>query len=116
MTRQIATAVGATRFGLGLDISADLVAAASDRAMRTGFANIRLVQGDTAAVMPEKAPFDRLFSRFGLFFLPSPILPSPICAGCCAKVGGSASRYRHQSPPILGSAASWTLSTSILTC
>ncbi len=71
-TRQIAAMVGNTGFALGLDISADLVAAASDRATRAGLANIRFEQGDAATAMPAEAPFDRLFSRFGSMFFPEP--------------------------------------------
>lgn len=71
-TRQIAAAVGNTGFALGLDISADLVAAATDRARRVDLANIRFEQGDAATAMPEEAPFDRLFSRFGSMFFPEP--------------------------------------------
>src|SRR3546814_1822119 len=65
-------AVGNTGWGLGLVLSPDLVAAASERARRTGLANIRFVQGDAATAMPEEAPFDRLFSRFGTMFFPKP--------------------------------------------
>ena len=71
-TRRIAAAVGNTGLALGLDLSPDLVAAASERARRTGLANIRFVQGDAATAMPEEAPFDRLFSRFGTMFFPKP--------------------------------------------
>ncbi len=71
-TRQIASAVGNAGFALGLDISPDLVAAASDRAARAGLANIRFEQGDAASVMPAEAPFDRLFSRFGSMFFADP--------------------------------------------
>lgn len=71
-TRQIAAAVGNTGFALGLDISADLVATASDRATRAGIVNIRFEQGDAATAMPKEAPFDRLFSRFGSMFFPQP--------------------------------------------
>lgn len=71
-TRQIAAAVGSSGFVLGLDISADLVAAASDRARRAGLGNLRFAQGDAAIAMPAEAPFDRLFSRFGTMFFPEP--------------------------------------------
>lgn len=71
-TRRLAAAVGGTGFALGLDISPDLVAAASERAQRVGLANIRFEQGDAATAMPEEAPFDRLFSRFGTMFFPDP--------------------------------------------
>ncbi|WP_414902639.1 class I SAM-dependent methyltransferase [Sphingomonas flavalba] len=71
-TQQIATAVGNGGRVLGLDISTDLVAAAGDRARRAGHTNIRFEQGDAATAMPGGAPFDRLFSRFGLMFFPHP--------------------------------------------
>lgn len=71
-TRRIASAVGSSGFVLGLDISADLVAAASIRAKHAGLAHIRFEQGDAATVMPAEAPFDRLFSRFGSMFFPQP--------------------------------------------
>lgn len=71
-TRQIAAAVGYTGFALGLDISADLVATASERATRAGLTNIRFEQGDAATVVPAEAPFDCLFSRFGSMFFPEP--------------------------------------------
>lgn len=71
-TRQIASAVGDAGFALGLDISPDLVAAASERARRAGLANIRFEHGDAATAMPAEAPFDRLFSRFGSMFFPEP--------------------------------------------
>lgn len=71
-TRQIASAVGNTGFALGLDISPDLVTAASERAQRAGLSSIRFEQGDAACVMPAEAPFDRLFSRFGTMFFPEP--------------------------------------------
>lgn len=71
-TRRIASAVGGAGFALGLDISADLVAAAADRARHAGLARIRFVQGDAATSMPAEAPFDRLFSRFGTMFFPAP--------------------------------------------
>ena len=71
-TRQIADMVGKAGFALGLDISPDLVATARDRATRAGLTNIRFEQGDAAMAMPAEAPFDRLFSRFGLMFFPQP--------------------------------------------
>src|SRR3546814_21197231 len=69
-TRRIAAAVGNTGLALGLDLSPDLEAAASERARRTGLANIRFVQGAAALARPEDAPFDRLFSRSCTMFFP----------------------------------------------
>ena len=71
-TRRIAGLVGKGGFALGLDISPDLAATASERAARAGLSNIRFQQGDAATAMPAEAPFDRLFSRFGSMFFPEP--------------------------------------------
>jgi SAM-dependent methyltransferase len=71
-TRRIAAAVGNTGLALGLDLSPDLVVTASERARRASLANIRFVQDDAATAIPEEAPFDRLFSRFGTMFFPEP--------------------------------------------
>src|SRR3546814_4587898 len=69
-TRRIAAAVGNTGLALGLDLSPDLVAAASERARRTGLANIRFFQGDAATALPEQAPFARLLLPLGQMFFP----------------------------------------------
>ena len=71
-TRQIAAAISDTGFALGLDISPVLVAAAGERAARAGLSNVRFEQGDAATAMPNEAPFDRLFSRFGSMFFSDP--------------------------------------------
>ena len=71
-TRRIAEKVGETGFALGLDISGELVALAQDRAQAAGLRNIRFEEGDAAIAMPEEAPFDRLFSRFGTMFFADP--------------------------------------------
>ncbi|PKP97315.1 MAG: SAM-dependent methyltransferase [Alphaproteobacteria bacterium HGW-Alphaproteobacteria-13] len=71
-TRRIAATVGESGLAVGLDLSPDLVAAASDRARGAGLANIRFEQGDAAMAMPREAPFDRLFSRFGTMFFARP--------------------------------------------
>lgn len=69
---EIARAVGLDGAVLGLDISADLVAAAGRRAAQAGLANIRFEAGDAATSIPADAPFDRLFSRFGCMFFGEP--------------------------------------------
>ncbi len=71
-TQQIASIVGEEGHVAGLDISADLIALARERADATGVPNIRFEVGDAAAVKPAGAPFDRLFSRFGTMFFPDP--------------------------------------------
>jgi SAM-dependent methyltransferase len=71
-TRQIARAVGGSGLAVGLDIAPVLVAAAARRADEEGIGNIRFEQGDAARAMPPEAPFDRLFSRFGVMFFAEP--------------------------------------------
>lgn len=71
-TRAIAAAVGPSGEAVGLDISPDLVAGAAERAAAEGARNVRFEQGDAALAMPAGAPFDRLFSRFGLMFFAEP--------------------------------------------
>jgi SAM-dependent methyltransferase len=64
----IAERVGPSGSVTGIDISAALVAESARRAGAAGLANARFVAGDATVVMPEDAPFDRLFSRFGSMF------------------------------------------------
>lgn len=72
-TLAIAQSVGAQGSAVGLDISPDLVHAASARAATAGLGNISFVCGDAATTMPSGAPFDRLFSRFGSMFFSEPV-------------------------------------------
>lgn len=71
-TRSIGGRVGSSGLAIGIDISADLVDAANARARAAGLPNVRFVAGDAAVAMPEDAPFDRLFSRFGCMFFDQP--------------------------------------------
>lgn len=71
-TLEIARTVGSDGTVVGLDISADLTNAAIARAQAAGLGHVRFQQGDAAVVMPEEAPFDRLFSRFGCMFFAQP--------------------------------------------
>lgn len=69
-TRRIGAAVGTEGLAVGLDISAALVAEAARRA--AGLANVAFLAGDAATATPPQAPFDRLFSRFGVMFFAEP--------------------------------------------
>lgn len=71
-TIRIARAVAPGGSALGLDISPALVAEARRRAGDAGLANIGFACADAAAVVPEGAPFDRLYSRFGSMFFADP--------------------------------------------
>lgn len=71
-TRRIAELVGPDGSAVGLDISADLVDAANERARNARLANVRFMQGDAATAMPADAPFDHIFSRFGCMFFTDP--------------------------------------------
>jgi SAM-dependent methyltransferase len=65
---EIARQVGPRSNVMGLDISPTLIAAAERRAQRSGLGNLSFRCGDAATVSLPEAPFDRLFSRFGLMF------------------------------------------------
>lgn len=67
----IAAAVGPSGSVVGLDISPDLIAKATERASTDAIANARFQCIDAAAYTPE-APYDRLFSRFGSMFFAEP--------------------------------------------
>jgi len=68
----IARRVGPSGSVTGLDISEALVAESTRRAAATGFTNVHFVAGDASVAMPDGAPFDRLFSRFGSMFFADP--------------------------------------------
>jgi SAM-dependent methyltransferase len=53
---------------LGVDISAQLVAAAGRRAQAEHLGNVSFLCADATTVVIEGPPFDRLFSRFGIMF------------------------------------------------
>jgi SAM-dependent methyltransferase len=67
----IAAAVGVAGSVVGVDISPDLTATATERARAAGVTNVRFVCADAACYQPEK-PFDRLCSRFGSMFFTAP--------------------------------------------
>lgn len=70
------TAIPSARAGanvLGVDISRNLVAAASRRAAEQGLANCRFQQGDASNLAGlENKTFDRVVSIFGAMFAPKP--------------------------------------------
>lgn len=72
-TIAIAAAVAPGGCVLGLDISPDLIAAATRRAEQAGAANARFLCADAATACLPDAPYDRLFSRFGSMFFPEPV-------------------------------------------
>lgn len=57
---------------MGVDISPDLVAAARERAAKSGATNIAFTCADASTVTLDDAPYDRLFSRFGSMFFDDP--------------------------------------------
>lgn len=69
---EIGRRVGPQGAVLGIDISPALVAAAQRRAQAAGLGNVKFLCADAAAASPDGAPFDRLFSRFGVMFFPDP--------------------------------------------
>jgi len=67
-TLEIARAVGPTGSALGVDVAPQLVALATQRATNLGIGNASFVTADAQRAQPGGAPFDRLFSRFGVMF------------------------------------------------
>ena len=72
-TLAIADAVAPSGKVMGLDISPDLIAAAQERADKSGAGNIAFTCADAATVQLPDAPYDRLFSRFGSMFFEDPV-------------------------------------------
>jgi len=69
-TLMLAGAVGARGRVVGVDVSAPLLAVARRRA--ASVANVMFVEGDAQTMAPPGAPFDAVFSRFGLMFFDQP--------------------------------------------
>jgi SAM-dependent methyltransferase len=69
-TLELAGRVGAGGRVVGLDVSAPLLAMARRRA--AGAANVTFVAADAQTTPPPGAPFDAVFSRFGLMFFDQP--------------------------------------------
>jgi len=67
-TAEIGRAVGPNGEALGIDVSEALLATARQRA--AGAANVRFIRADAGSAMLDGAPYDRLFSRFGIMFFP----------------------------------------------
>lgn len=71
-TLAIARAVAPDGHVLGLDVSPVLVAEARRRTRALAAQGIDYVLADASCDTPQGAPFDRLFSRFGVMFFPDP--------------------------------------------
>ncbi|MGD2133538.1 MAG: methyltransferase domain-containing protein [Maricaulaceae bacterium] len=71
-TLDIARRLGPEGFVLGLDVSPALVGAANERAEAEDHNRIAFRLADAAVDTPPEAPFDVLFSRFGLMFFEDP--------------------------------------------
>ena len=65
---EIARRVGPKGAVLGVDISAPLIAAAERRAQQAAADNVSFRCADAAIAQLPEAPFNRMFSRFGLMF------------------------------------------------
>lgn len=64
----IARKLGAEGHVTGIDIAPQLVAEAQQRALRQGIGNVSFEAGDAQYFTPGRAPFDKIFSRFGVMF------------------------------------------------
>ena len=67
-TIEIGRAVGAEGEAVGVDVSQGLIETARQRAAGAG--NVRFLVADAGSAKLDGAPYDRLFSRFGIMFFP----------------------------------------------
>ena len=74
-TLQTGTLVGTDGAATGVDISAPMLARASERAAAAGLENTRFVEGDAQVATSSDlgGPFDLVLSRFGVMFFADPI-------------------------------------------
>jgi SAM-dependent methyltransferase len=66
----LAEQVGSAGRVVGVDVSAPLLAMGRERA--AGFDNVSFVEADAQTTAPPGAPFDAVFSRFGVMFFADP--------------------------------------------
>jgi len=71
-TRRAAHAVGAGGRVVGLDISAQMLAAAAERPSEDGGAPLEWVTADAVCWQPDPGAFDVVLSRFGVMFFSDP--------------------------------------------
>ena len=69
----VARAVGASGTVVGFDISAPLVALATQRAAEAGIVQARFIAGDAQTDNIPHAPFDAVMSQFGVMFFANPV-------------------------------------------
>lgn len=72
-TTRAAAALAAPATVTGLDLSAAMLARASDDARSARLANVSFIQGDAQVHSLEPASFDVVISRFGLMFFDDPV-------------------------------------------
>jgi len=72
-TLELAEAVGARGSVLGVDLSAAMLARASERIVEAGAAHVRLQRADAQSTDLGAGLFDLVFSRFGVMFFDDPV-------------------------------------------
>lgn len=70
---ELARRVGSDGHVLGVDLSEPMLARAEERRRAAGVAQLRLMSGDAATQSFPDAPFDAVFSRFGVMFFADPV-------------------------------------------
>lgn len=70
---EIARRAGPSGFVLGVDISAPMLGRAREEARLAGAENVRFELADAQTADLPGAPFDKLFSRFGVMFFSDPV-------------------------------------------
>ncbi len=72
-TLELAAQVGPDGEAVGVDISAEMLAHARERAARLGAGNVRFVHADAQVHDFGQARFDAAYSRFGVMFFSDPV-------------------------------------------
>lgn len=70
---ELAEQVGAEGYVLGLDISEPMLELAEQRRQQLGLNNVRFAAGDATDTAFPGAPFDAVYSRFGVMFFADPV-------------------------------------------
>jgi len=72
-TLELASRVGPGGAAVGVDISAEMLAAGRERAARLGAGNVEFVHADVQVSDLGQARFDAAYSRFGVMFFADPV-------------------------------------------
>ena len=72
-TLEIAAHVGPPGRAVGVDVSGPMLAVARERAAASGLPTIEFHEADASSLDLSRAPFDAIYSRFGVMFFADPV-------------------------------------------